>query len=322
MVRKSTTRRTTRSDYFGVYALMEKVARGRDRVDVSKLDRNDNEEPEVTGGYMWKVDRLDPGDSGIRGIRDASNSIGWIYPKEKVNRVDVVTEQQEDYLVGYFNEFVAAVKADDFINPDTGKHYSEYIDIPSWLNEHILRGLSKDPDAFRLSTYLNKPRVGRSTTVRSGILIARWVRRMVVIAIRWAGMAAAIGGRIPGGGNWSGSPGDAATTMAIRTSCRPMWTAINHLRLDVMSVENMHAVVDSMAAEIGQEAADRNFARWTAVRPNGGQFTPTAERRTWMGEVLHLKGWLQARVEWCGYRICGSSRLSVRLVASWPMAFN
>jgi hypothetical protein len=287
----------SRSDYFGVYALMEKVSRGRDRLDVSSLDRTDNEEPEVTGGYMWKVDRLDPGDRGLRGIRDASNEIGWIYPKEQVNRVRVVTDEQEAYLVGYFNEMVAALKADDFTNPDTGKHYTEYMDVPSWLNEHILRGLSKDPDAFRLSTYLNKPRGGK---IHYGP-IWDFDRTMGsedgrdLNPVGW-----------DGGSQWwtypwwrevVWEPGRRRNNAGDPDFMQAYVDRYQSLRQTVMSVENMHAVIDRMANEIGEEAAERNFARWTGVRPNGGRYAGDAGR-TWAGEVAHLKGWLQTRVEW------------------------
>ncbi|MGK0188968.1 MAG: hypothetical protein ACI9R3_004784 [Verrucomicrobiales bacterium] len=300
---------TSRSDYFGVYALMEKVSRGRDRLDVSKIEQSDNEEPRVTGGYMWKVDRLDPGDRGIRGIRSASNSIGWIYPKEQVNRVRIITDQQEDYLVGYFNEMVVAMQADDFTNPDTGKHYTEYMDVQSWLNEHILRGLSKDPDAFRLSTYLNKPRGGK---IHYGP-IWDFDRTMGSEdgrdrnAVGW-----------DGGSQWwtypwwrelIWQPGRRRNNAGDPDFMQAYVDRYQDLRQNVMSVENMHAVVDGMAAEIGDEAAERHFARWTAVRPNGGQYDGD-DGRTWKGEVTHLKGWLQTRVEWWDTEFAGRPTFS------------
>ena len=299
-----------RSDYIGVYCVMEKISRGKDRVNVSRLDRTDSEEPEVTGGYMFKVDRLDPGDRGIRGIRDASNSVGWIYPKERVNRVQVVTDEQQDYLVGFFNEFVAAAKADDFINPDTGKHYSEYIDVTSWLNEHILRGLSKDPDAFRLSTYLHKPRGGK---IHYGPL---WDFDRT--------MGCDTDGRAVNPERWDGGtawwtyawwrelvwePGRRRANRGDPDFMQAYVDQYQKLRLNQMSVENMDAIIDGMAAEIGKDAADRNFARWPEKRPNGGRFDGGLDG--WEGEVAHLKGWLKARVEWWDTLFADRPKLSI-----------
>ncbi len=53
------------SDYFGVYTLMEKIKRDKNRTDVAKIAPSDTTEPGVTGGYMWKQDRADPGDSQV-----------------------------------------------------------------------------------------------------------------------------------------------------------------------------------------------------------------------------------------------------------------
>src|SRR6185295_5428559 len=46
-------------DYLGVYVLVEKVKRGKERVDVAKLDPDDAKEPEISGGYIFKKDHLD-----------------------------------------------------------------------------------------------------------------------------------------------------------------------------------------------------------------------------------------------------------------------
>ena len=42
----------TPADYNGIYVLMEKIKRGKDRVDIDKLQPDDNAPPAVTGGYM------------------------------------------------------------------------------------------------------------------------------------------------------------------------------------------------------------------------------------------------------------------------------
>ena len=47
------------SDYYGVYVLMEKIKAGPDRVDVAELADTMNSEPEISGGYIWKLDKAD-----------------------------------------------------------------------------------------------------------------------------------------------------------------------------------------------------------------------------------------------------------------------
>jgi len=112
------------SDHKGVYVLMEKIKRGPDRVDVESLDVADDTEPDITGGYMLKIDRRDPGDSGFHTSRGTPTQYGYlcyVYPKE-----DNLTSAQETWIKNWFEEFEDALyHPGDFTNPTTGKHYSE-----------------------------------------------------------------------------------------------------------------------------------------------------------------------------------------------------
>jgi hypothetical protein len=56
--------RLGRRDYLGVYVLEERVKRDRNRVDLQELGLEDNAEPEVTGGYVFKKDHSDRGEQG------------------------------------------------------------------------------------------------------------------------------------------------------------------------------------------------------------------------------------------------------------------
>ncbi|MDB6034435.1 MAG: hypothetical protein JWM16_4773 [Verrucomicrobiales bacterium] len=47
------------SNYAGVYVLEEKMKRSNDRIPVQKLSSHDNEEPNITGGYILKKDHLE-----------------------------------------------------------------------------------------------------------------------------------------------------------------------------------------------------------------------------------------------------------------------
>ena len=67
------------NDYFGIYNLMEKIRRDPNRVDVHSLNPDDNDAVGKTGGYLWKVDRLDSGDLGFSA---GGQSMAYYYPKE------------------------------------------------------------------------------------------------------------------------------------------------------------------------------------------------------------------------------------------------
>jgi len=52
--------------YLGVYVFTEKIKRDDSRVNITKLLPEENSEPEITGGYIFKRDRVDDGNISIR----------------------------------------------------------------------------------------------------------------------------------------------------------------------------------------------------------------------------------------------------------------
>ena len=81
----------TMEDYIGVYVFMEKIKRDDNRVDITELSPTDNSYPEVTGGYILKKDRLDPGDSGFGTTQ--FGILAYVEPKESE-----ITPEQADYI--------------------------------------------------------------------------------------------------------------------------------------------------------------------------------------------------------------------------------
>jgi len=135
-------------DYRGVYVLMEKITVGPNRVDITPLQPGDDSEPDVSGGWLLKIDRADPGDTGFQA---AGQTILYVDPKERN-----VTPPQADWIRNYFDQLDASLTD---TNPETG--YARYIDVDSWIDHHILNVLPDNVDAFRLSGYFFKDRGGK-----------------------------------------------------------------------------------------------------------------------------------------------------------------
>jgi hypothetical protein len=78
--------RLTGEDYLGVYALVEKIKQGKQRVNVAKLNPDDLSEPNVTGGYVVRkdhVERFEPGTTSPGGFPStvgSSTSYRYGYP--------------------------------------------------------------------------------------------------------------------------------------------------------------------------------------------------------------------------------------------------
>ncbi len=150
---------TTGADYYGVFSFQDKISKGNNRLDIEKLELTDNTAPNVQGGYIFKIDRLDAGDAGVAA---AGRSFALVQPKEwsaYPGRVQVATDPQKAYLQTTLNNMNAALNSPNFMNPTTG--YAAHLDVPACIDHWWLSVLPKSADAFRLSGYWHKSRYGK-----------------------------------------------------------------------------------------------------------------------------------------------------------------
>ncbi|RIK73163.1 MAG: hypothetical protein DCC68_25345, partial [Planctomycetota bacterium] len=139
----------TQNDYLGVYLFMEKIKIDPDRVDIDELEPSDNAAPNITGGYIYKRDKVGYGDvpwTSSRGIdyrlHDPDDS--------------AVTPTQKTWLRNWINEMESVIYGPNFTDPVNG--YAKYIDVDSWIDHWIAVEMTKNIDGFRLSTYYSKER--------------------------------------------------------------------------------------------------------------------------------------------------------------------
>ncbi|MEM7231205.1 MAG: CotH kinase family protein, partial [Planctomycetota bacterium] len=265
--------------YRGVYTFMEKVKRGEQRVDVERLGAEHTDEPDITGGYMIKVDRLDPGDRGFQAT--GGGTLGHVYPKEQD-----VTEAQRQYLLTFFvrmNQATGTAQRDD---PDVG--FRAYLDEFSWIDHHLLNELTKNPDALRLSTYLHKKRDGK---LENGPI---WDFDRTLGPDDDGRAQNPIGWMGPRGTAWWGR------LLIIPSFLRNYKLRWQELRGNELTEEKLFAIIDRMAAEIG-ESGGRDAQRWRQV-PNQQGF---------VNEVNQLKSWVRQRLRWMDTQLVVGPAFSV-----------
>ena len=262
-------------DYMGVYSFMERIKRGKERVNVERLTAGDTAVPAITGGYMLKVDRRDPGDAGLSA--GGQPSLCYVYPDEQYIR----GTPQAAWIKNYLDSFAAALNGANFRDPVLG--YAPYVDQASWIDHHILNVLPMNVDALRLSTYFYK---ARGKPIEYGP-IWDFDRSMGSTDSRDDNPYA-----------WNGT-GDSSIYFTYDARY-PWWSRLFadddfmqlwkdrwfRFRQGPLSTANMHAVIDRFHAVI-EEAATRNFTRWPLIRPN--QF---------LAQINVLKTWLAQRAGW------------------------
>ena len=144
--------------FLGTYVLMEKIKRDKNRVDVSK-----NKEEDVSGGYILKIDK--PTGDG-QWYDDSFSFSSKFMPNGNIGQnkntfflyeypnADDINDDQKNYIQNFIHDFENALASENFSSEQSG--YQNYIDLDSFIDFFILNEVSKNPDGFRLSTFMHK----------------------------------------------------------------------------------------------------------------------------------------------------------------------
>lgn len=259
-------------NYFGVYSFMESVKRGENRVNIQALTSGQSSAPEISGGYLVKIDRSGPGD---KAFPVAQQTVLTVDPAGQE-----ITDEQFDWFLNYMNAMVASLDAPDARDPGVAledKSYAAYLDPESWIDHHLLNVFSKNADALRLSTYLYKNRQSR---VEYGPI---WDFDRSI---------GSTDGRDRDPFGWDGGTNYFGYPWWRKLFDDPVFSRRYgerwaELRGGPLSTQNFRGIVDDMANEIA-EAASRDANRWVQVAGEAG----------WRRAVEHMKDWLTTRARW------------------------
>tara|TARA_R110002096_G_scaffold52042_6_gene135760 strand:+ start:1662 stop:3017 length:1356 start_codon:yes stop_codon:yes gene_type:complete len=279
----------------GVYILLEKLKRGPDRIDIDKLNPDENSGEDITGGYIIKIDRTD----GAGSFFTSSFDPPFATEGQKMNFVfeypdpDEITSQQKNYITNYISSFESTLASDDFADPVNG--YLKYIDVSSFIDFFLMNELANNVDAYRLSTFIHKEKneklamgpiwdfnyaLGNVDYCNSG--------DTNVWAYKFNERCGNHYQQVPFW--WSKLLQDPAFV----TQLQERWTK---LRSNQFSESKIMAKIDAYATLLQETGAvDKNFSVWEVlgvyVRPNN------YVGETHQQEVDYLKEWIENRLLW------------------------
>jgi hypothetical protein len=282
-------------DYRGVYVLMEKIKRDKNRVDIAKLNPDEITGDDLTGGYLLKIDRPDYGAwtspfKGVNGINDIL--VSYVEPIYQD-----MPSQQQNYIKEYVTEFEYTLDGPDFKDPVNG--YRPYIDVQSFVDYFLVNELSKNIDAYRLSTFFSKDKDSKGGKITMGPLWdydlafgnanyyeGGYTEGWVIHSI-----SSTDGFQVPFW--WEKLREDAY----FDTQLKFRW---QELRSGQFSEENIFNYIDSTTTLLVY-AQQRNFEKFpilsTYIWPNfyiGGSYA---------NEITYLKGWISDRIAWMDSQI-------------------
>ncbi|MEM1124642.1 MAG: CotH kinase family protein, partial [Bacteroidota bacterium] len=282
-------------DYQGIYVLMENIKRGEGRVDIAKLRDVDIEGDELTGGYIYKIDK-DAADwrsnFGVQNNVNRKLEYQLVYPD-----IDKVQPEQFAYIQSYVDSFERAMR-----NPNLeygGKSYDEYIDLKSFAEAHLLNELGRNVDGYRLSSYFHKQKDSDGGKIYAGPV---WDFNL---AYR----------------NADYCNGDAIVGLIYYRFCDnnyPFWwdklfkteeftnltkCRWEELRRGPFHTDSIFAFIDEQV-EYLQPALSRNFQKWNIfgryVWPN-----PSPLANSYPQEIDLMKTWIERRLNWMDVGVLG-----------------
>lgn len=268
-------------DYRGVYVLLEKIKRDKNRVDIARLDSSEIAEESVTGGYIIKIDKI----SG-ENVWEWESSLGtryqYHYPK-----ADAIVSEQRAYINEFINEFEMTMSRPDYDDPVNG--YQQYIDLDSFVDHFILNELAKNVDAYRISAFLHKDRNSIYNKMIAGPIWdfnlsfgKAWYEEDLFLVEGW---------QVDYNFHrpwdyfqvpfwWEKLSRDSAFVSRLQLR----W---EELRDNILEKENLISIIDSLT-DILSEPRIRNFDRWPE----------SAGDHTYNDEIHQMKQWIDSRMAW------------------------
>ncbi|KXK41975.1 MAG: spore coat protein CotH [Bacteroidetes bacterium OLB11] len=267
----------------GVYVLMEKIKRDKNRVDIEKITPSMNSGDELTGGYIFKIDKT------------TGNAGGWwnttqgVSIQNHVPKWTEITPTQKTYLTNYINNFESVLWGANYADPAIG--YRKIANVFSFADFFIMNEISNNIDGYRLSTFIHKDRDSKCGRFTMGPL---WDFNLSY------GNANYCNGYPYTGWQMYQGCGDGSSKWINKMlqdqwfknllSCR--W---QELRQNQLKTSNILAQVDSYANYV-REASSRDSAIWKTI---GNYIWPNGWiANSWQGEIDSMKLWITNRMNW------------------------
>lgn len=143
--------------YQGIYMLSESIKVDKNRVNIKKMTADDTSGEALTGGYIFKADHPDKDEPIAWSTPSLAGDVEVTYIHHYPKPEDI-TQQQHDYLYGYFSHFLTAMRHRDTVSPN---NYTTFIDLESFVDYMLVSELASNSDSYQYSTYFHKNRGGK-----------------------------------------------------------------------------------------------------------------------------------------------------------------
>jgi len=285
------------NQYKGLYFLCEKIKRDSNRVNIARLDLDDNAGDSLTGGYIFKHDYDDLGwDSYWRDSLCDTRPLHYNYYYPIASKI---TTDQGNFIREYVDSFEAALFSTHF--QDTIWGYKRFISQKTFVDYLILNELAWNGDGYKKSMFFSKDKNGK---LKAGpIWDFDWALKFT------PGMDSSISGWMyatpPCTGDVLFTPWFERlmedTIFSNAVYCK--WTTCREqLIIDTSTISHF---VDSIANYL-DEAQSRHFDKWRILGLDSGSPETYPIPTSFAEEINRYKYFLAQRIDWMDHNLFGN----------------
>lgn len=292
------------NSYKGIYVFGEKIKRDNGRLNIARLDLDDNAGDSLTGGYILQQNywnNENSFESNYSPIDHPDFDVHFLY---HYPRPDSITNPQRQYIAAFVDSLEDGLYGENFDDPILG--YRPYLDVPSFIDYFLVNELSRNNDGFKKSVYFNKDRNDNGGKLKMGpVWDFDWA---------WKDLATCSIFENNDGSGWAHLINDCPTdnystgwyirllqdtTFANELRCR-----YESYRSTILDTAYLFSYIEDIRSLV-QNAQARHFQKWPILGLDG--FAPELGEiaTTYNEELDKLKDWISRRIDWLDVNIPG-----------------
>jgi hypothetical protein len=286
-------------EYMGIFVFTEKIKRDKNRLNIARLDIDDNAGDSLSGGYMFAVDyNYDETNSWTSNFKPIDRPDDFVHFVYKYPESDVITFQQNNYLKTFVNVLESKLYGSNFRDPFGG--YRAYLDINSFIDYFIIGELSRNVDAYKKSCFYYKDRDDRDGLLHAGPVWDfdwAWKNLEDNCSIFDATDGSAWAYRVNECNNFPVAPSWVKRLLQDQVFREELLSRYTTLRQTILSNEYLNHYIDSVN-NLVSVAQERHYTKWPILGVNVGapEVDPPAE--TFGGEIEKFRNWITLRLTW------------------------
>jgi hypothetical protein len=300
----------------GIFVLSEKIKQDKNRLDIAKLDADDNAGDSLSGGYIFSIDYYDDYNSWTSNFSPIDRPDGYVHFVYKYPEPEVITSKQKNYIQTFVNTFESKLYGNNFMDQTGG--YRAYMDVNSFIDYFIIGEVSRNVDAYKKSCYYHKNRDDKGGLLHAGpVWDFDWAWKNiydncyiyeVTDGSNWAY-------KVNECNHWPVVPSWIVRLMEDSSFRNELHTRYTELRQTILSNDYLNHYIDSVQSLVN-EAQKRHYTKWPILGEYVGAPEVDPPAATFEGEIEKFRNWIALRLEWLDANIPDANTTDIGLAES------